>query len=85
MLKAESRLADGTAAAAPKSVPGQNTFRITQRQRCKQAATAKPRRRISPERWGSLRAALVKEHAALPPDSPRKRPTLAKLRLREPA
>jgi hypothetical protein len=86
LLKAESRRADGTAAAAPKSVPGQNTFRIAQRQRRKQAATARPSRRIRPESWASLNAAIAKEQRALAllkPDSPRVRPTLA--RLREPA
>jgi hypothetical protein len=85
MTKAESRLADGTASAAPKDVPGQNTFEITRRQRRKQAATAKPRRPIRPETWSSLRAAIVRQHQALPPGSPRVRPTLPRLRWLEPA
>jgi hypothetical protein len=87
MIKEESRLADGTASAAPKGVPGQNTFGITQRQRRKQA-TSKPRRSIRPETWSSLNAAIVRQHqalAAIAPDSPRVRPTLPKLQLREPA
>jgi hypothetical protein len=53
-----------------------------------QAAIARKRRRIRPESWASLNAAIVKEHrtlALLKPDSPRVRPTLPVLRLREPA
>jgi hypothetical protein len=87
LLKAESRRADGTAAAAPKSIPGQNTFRITQRYRPAQAGSSSPqrRRRIIREMWGTSRAVQAHELQSLPPGSPRVRPTLAKLRLREPA
>jgi hypothetical protein len=53
--------------------------------RCKQAATAKPRRRLAPSVWSAVRAYLAREHQRLPPDSPRVRPTLPRLRLREPA
>jgi hypothetical protein len=45
------------------------------------AAAAKPRRRIRPEMWGTLRAALAREHQSLPADSPRLKPTLPQLRL----
>jgi hypothetical protein len=52
-----------------------------------QAATAKPRRRgrISPEMWGTLRAAQACEYQSLPSDSPRLKPTLPRLRLLEQA
>jgi hypothetical protein len=53
--------------------------------RRKRAASGKPRRRIRPEVGGSLRAAIAKKHQALLPNSPRIKPTLPKLRLREPA
>jgi hypothetical protein len=82
MIKAESRLADGAAKAAPKSVPGQNISRIPQRHRPAQAAS-KPRRRIAPTFWSAVNAHLARERQGLPPDSPRVRPTLPKLRLRE--
>jgi hypothetical protein len=49
-----------------------------------QAATAKPRRPISAEAWSVLRAAIARQHQSLPLDSPRVRPVLPKLRLREP-
>jgi hypothetical protein len=77
--------ADGTAGGAPKNVPGQNTFRIPQPRRPKQAASSKPRRRIRPELWGTLRAAIAREYQCLPPDSPRVLPTLPRLRWLEPA
>jgi hypothetical protein len=48
-------------------------------------ATAKPRRRISPAVWSTVRARIAREAQSLPPDSPRLKPTLARLRLREPA
>jgi hypothetical protein len=41
MIKAESRLADGAAMAAPKDVPGQNAFGITRPHRPAQAPAAK--------------------------------------------
>lgn len=44
-------------------------------------AASKRRRRIAPEMWGTLRAAQVREYQSLPPDSPRVRPTLPRLRL----
>ena len=73
------------AAEVPESVRNEpNSFRIPRPRRPAQAAS-KPRHCISPERWGSLRAAIAKQHQALPLDSPRVRPTLPKLRLREPA
>jgi hypothetical protein len=73
------------AAEVPESVRNEpNPFRISRPRRPAQAAAAK-RRRISPEMWGTLRAAQVREHQSLPPDSPRVRPTLPKLRPREPA
>ena len=53
--------------------------------RRQQAATAKPRRRISSEVWGTFRALLARDHQCLPPDSSRIKPTLPELRLREPA
>jgi hypothetical protein len=74
------------AAEVPESVRDEpNSFRITLRRCPAQAAAAKKRRRISRETWGSLRAAIAKEHQALPPDSPRLQPTLARLRWLEPA
>jgi hypothetical protein len=85
MTKAESRLADGTAKAAPKSVLGQNAFRISRPRRPAQAAASKPRRRIRPETWSSISAAIVRQHQALPADSPRIKPSLPRLRWLEPA
>jgi hypothetical protein len=78
----------GTATRVPNGVPGQNAFGISRQRRPAQAPTAKPLRRIRPESWASLNAAIVKEHrtlALLKPDSPRIKPSLPKLRLREPA
>jgi hypothetical protein len=46
-----------------------------------QAAAAKRRRRISPERWSTVRAHIAREHQALPPDSPRIKPSLPRLKL----
>jgi hypothetical protein len=48
--------------------------------RRKQAVTPRPRRRIRPEIWSSINAAIVRQHQALPPDSPRIKPTLPTLR-----
>jgi hypothetical protein len=56
--------------------------------RPKQATSSKLRRRIRPETWSSINAAISRQHqtlAAVAPDSPGVRPTLPKLRLREPA
>jgi hypothetical protein len=56
--------------------------------RRKQAAAAKPRRRIRPETWSSINAAIVRQHqtlAAVQPNSPRIRPSLPRLRWLEPA
>ena len=44
------------------------------------AAGSKPRRRIRPEAWSSLNAAIVRQHQALPADSPRIKPSLPRLR-----
>jgi hypothetical protein len=77
--------ADGAARGAPNGVPGQNSFWIPRPRQPLQAAIAKPRRRISPSVWGTVRARIAREHESLPPDSPRVRPTLPKLQLREPA
>ena len=85
MIKAESRLADGAATAAPKSVPGQNVSRITRRPRPAQAAASKPRRRIAPSVWSTVNAHLARERQGLPPNSPRVRPSLPRLRWLEPA
>lgn len=46
-------------------------------------ANAKRRRRIRPETWSSINAAIVRERAtlaAVAPNSPRIRPTLQRLR-----
>jgi hypothetical protein len=40
-------------------------------------------RRVSRETWASLRAAISHQHESLPPDSPRVRPTLPRLRWME--
>jgi len=85
MTDIQNPAADGTAGGAPKDVPGQNTFRITQRRRLAQAASSKPRRPIAPSVWSTFRAHLARDHQCLPPDSPRIKPTLPELRLREPA
>jgi hypothetical protein len=53
--------------------------------RPKQAAGSKPRRHISPSVWSTVRARIAREHESLLESSPRRRPTLPKLRLREPA
>ena len=59
-----------------------NSFRITQPPRGKQAVAArKRRRRISSELWGTFRARLAREYQGLPPDSPRIKPTLPRLKL----
>jgi hypothetical protein len=50
-----------------------------------QAASSKPRRRIRSETWSSISAAIVRQHQALPPNSPRLKPTLPRLRWLEPA
>jgi len=80
MIEMQNPAADGTASGAPNSVPGQHAFGITQLPRRKQAAAGKPRRRIRPEAWSSINAAIVRQHQGLPPDSPRVRPTLPRLR-----
>jgi hypothetical protein len=85
MTQTQNPSADGAARGAPNGVPGQNAFGITQRPRRKQAATAKPRRRIASSVWSTVNAHIAREWQCLPPDSPRVRPTLPKLRLREPA
>jgi hypothetical protein len=85
MTQMQNPGAGGAARGAPNGVPGQNAFRIPQPRRPKQAASSKPRRRIRPAVWSTVRAHIAREHQCLPPDSPRVRPTLAKLRLREPA
>ncbi len=54
---------------------------FAERRRPVQAAASKPRRRVSPEMWGTFRAHLAREHQALPESSPRVRPTLARLKL----
>jgi hypothetical protein len=43
-------------------------------------ASSKPRRRIRPETWSSINAAIVRQHQALPADSPRIKPSLPRLR-----
>lgn len=76
------------ATEVPESVREANPIRILQPRRPKQAAIAKPCRRIRPEVWGSLNAAIARERqllAATVPRSPRVRPTLAVLRLGESA
>jgi hypothetical protein len=47
-------------------------------------AMKRRRQRISEEVWGTFRAHLAREHQGLPPDSPRVRPTLPRLRCLEP-
>lgn len=49
--------------------------------RPQQAAAARPRRRISPAAWSTVRARIAREHEGLPEDSPRRRSTLPRLRL----
>jgi hypothetical protein len=48
-------------------------------------AVSKPRRHIPPSVWSTVRARIGREREFLPPDSPRLKPTLARLRLLEPA
>jgi hypothetical protein len=46
-------------------------------------AAKKRRRRVSRETWASIRGAILHERDALPEDSPRRRPTLPRLRWME--
>jgi hypothetical protein len=85
MSQTQNPSADGAARGAPKDVPDQNDFGVPQRRRPAQAATAKPRRRIRSETWSSISAAIVRQHQALPSNSPRLKPTLPRLRWLEPA
>jgi hypothetical protein len=80
MTETQNPGAAGTATGVPNGVPGQNSFGITRRQRRKQAAAAKPRRRISPAVWSTVRAHIAREHQGLPADSPRLKPTLPRVR-----
>jgi hypothetical protein len=43
----------------------------------------RPRRRPSKNQWASWLGHILIEHAALPPDSPRRTPTLPRLRFLE--
>jgi hypothetical protein len=85
MTQTQNPGAGGAARGAPNGIPGQNTFRIPQPRRPKQAASSKPRRRISAAVWSTVRAHIDREYQGMPPDSPRVRPTMPKLQLREPA
>jgi hypothetical protein len=82
MIETKNPAADGRASGAPNGLRlSTKDPSVPQRQRRKQAAAAKPRRRsVSPEMWSTLRAAQAREHQSLPPDSPRLKPTLPKLR-----
>ena len=48
-----------------------------------QAASSKPRRRISPAVWSTVRAHLAREYSGLLADSPRRKPSLPRLRCLE--
>jgi hypothetical protein len=39
----------------------------------------KPRRRISPDTFAALAGTIVRQHESLPPDSPRRKPSLPRL------
>lgn len=43
----------------------------------------KRRRRIGRNTWASIAAAIVRQHGVLPENSPRRRPTLARVRFLE--
>jgi hypothetical protein len=73
------------ARGVPKGLRSTKDFGIAQPRQPLQAAIAKKRRRISPSVWGTVRARIAREHEGLPLDSPRRRPTLPKLHLRESA
>jgi hypothetical protein len=84
MTEMQNPSADNTARGAPKGLRWTTKdFRVPRRRHPAQAAIAKTRRRIRPETWSSLNAAVAREHQALTatqPNSPRIRPTLAPLR-----